>query len=295
MGEFTDAPPWKPESEHRPPMKHPAPRNHSMQAQHHARKAGLAILGLAILTTQTGCVTMPPSSSSGSQSQPGFGMSTQGDPDSFDALKDAERAREHAEARAREAEVALNQARALASSAREHAEARSREAETALIRARELESQLEGGNETEDRPQADRSRTADPAPMQNMQQTSRGMVLTLGDVLFDLGRAELKPGAARTIKRLSEFLEDHPNHVALVEGHTDNTGNADLNRRLSLQRAESVRNALVLRGVPPERIAVKGFGSDYPIATNDTAAGRQKNRRVEVILSDESGRIPETS
>ncbi|WP_200171660.1 OmpA family protein [Ectothiorhodospira shaposhnikovii] len=264
-----------------------------MQAQHHIRKTGLAIMGLAILTTLTGCTTLPPPNQAENRSQQGLGMTARDDRNSLEELRDAELAREHAEARAREAEIAMARARAMAGMAREHAEARSREAETALARARELESRLVATNETTGRQQITRSQPADRTPPAEMQQTARGMVLTLGDVLFDSGKAELKPGAARTLTRVSEFLAAHPGHTALIEGHTDNTGDTAFNRRLSLQRAESVRDALVLRGVAAQRINVRGLGYDYPIASNTTSLGRQKNRRVEIIISDQSGRVPE--
>jgi len=150
--------------------------------------------------------------------------------------------------------------------------ARTDEAEAARVRARELEQQLA---ELKAKP------------------TDRGMVLTLGDVLFDTGKAELKPGAMRTIDQLAAFMNRHPARTVLVEGHTDSVGSAAYNRKLSEQRADSVRYALLNRGIASTRIVVRGLGLDYPIANNATAEGRQTNRRVEVIISDESGRISE--
>lgn len=216
-------------------------------------------------------------------------MTEGGDFNASFGLQEAERAREQAEARAREAEVALAQARALASSAREHAEARSREAQKALLRAKELEARLAGGDETRERPQLSQGPARDLAATGHLQQTARGMVLTLGDVLFDTGKADLKPGAARMIQRLSDFLTAYPDYQAIIEGHTDSTGDPTFNRRLSQQRAQSVQEALVRKGIASERIITRGLGADFPIATNETFAGRQKNRRVEIILSDESG------
>ncbi|MFT3720305.1 OmpA family protein [Pseudorhodoferax sp.] len=117
------------------------------------------------------------------------------------------------------------------------------------------------------------------------QQTDRGMVLTLGDVLFDTGRAELKPGAFATLDRLAAFMRDHPERRLEIEGHTDSTGSDALNLALSQRRAESVRAALVNRGVDGARITTKGLGKAVPVAGNDTAEGRQRNRRVEIVIS----------
>ena len=115
-------------------------------------------------------------------------------------------------------------------------------------------------------------------------QTERGMVLTLGDVLFATGRATLMPGALLTIDKLSNFLEKHPDRNVLVEGHTDSVGKAEYNVLLSQRRADAVSKALLERGISAERITTKGYGESYPVAGNNTAAGRQQNRRVEIIV-----------
>jgi outer membrane protein OmpA-like peptidoglycan-associated protein len=122
-------------------------------------------------------------------------------------------------------------------------------------------------------------------------QTDRGLVLTLGDVLFDTGRATLKPGADRTIDRLAQALKDNPNTKVQIEGHTDSVGGDDYNMALSERRAEAVSDALRMRGVPSDRYEAKGLGKDFPVASNSTAEGRQQNRRVEIIFSDDSGRF----
>lgn len=122
-------------------------------------------------------------------------------------------------------------------------------------------------------------------------QTDRGLVLTLGDVLFDTGRATLKPGADRTIDRLAQALKDNPNTKVQIEGHTDSVGGDDYNLGLSERRAGAVADALRFRGVPADRYETKGLGKDFPVASNDSAAGRQQNRRVEIIFSDDSGRF----
>jgi OmpA-OmpF porin, OOP family len=115
-------------------------------------------------------------------------------------------------------------------------------------------------------------------------ETDRGIELTVGDVLFDPGRATLTPGAVPALARLAVFLRDHPDRQVLVEGHTDSTGTPDANLRLSLARADAVAQTLVASGVDGARISPRGFGEATPVANNDTAAGRQQNRRVEIVV-----------
>jgi outer membrane protein OmpA-like peptidoglycan-associated protein len=125
-------------------------------------------------------------------------------------------------------------------------------------------------------------------------QTDRGLVLTLGDVLFDTGRATLKPGADRTIDRLAQALKDNPGTRVMIEGHTDSVGGDEYNMALSERRAEAVADALRFRGVPADRYEAKGLGKEFPVASNDTQAGRQQNRRVEIVFSDASGRFAQS-
>lgn len=114
--------------------------------------------------------------------------------------------------------------------------------------------------------------------------SARGDVVTFGDVLFQTGKAELNGGSYNKIQQLVAYLRDNPERKVLVEGHTDSTGDAGFNQRLSERRAESVANALRDRGVAPERISTAGFGKDRPVASNATHHSRQLNRRVEVVL-----------
>jgi OOP family OmpA-OmpF porin len=118
------------------------------------------------------------------------------------------------------------------------------------------------------------------------QRTERGIVVTLSDILFEVDGADLQPGAQTELIRLADFLEQHPERRVLIEGHTDSTGSAEYNLRLSQLRAESVRAFLMGNGVPPEQTRAIGFGQTRPKAPNDTAAGRQQNRRVEVVILD---------
>jgi outer membrane protein OmpA-like peptidoglycan-associated protein len=116
--------------------------------------------------------------------------------------------------------------------------------------------------------------------------TGRGLVLTLGDSLFSSGRAELQPGANGHLTRLVAFLNRYPDRTVVIEGYTDSLGSADYNQGLSERRAGAVRAYLLEQGVSPMRLTSTGKGASDPVAGNDTASGRQQNRRVEVIISD---------
>ncbi|PSJ15999.1 OmpA family protein [Nitrosomonas supralitoralis] len=120
----------------------------------------------------------------------------------------------------------------------------------------------------------------------NAKKTERGLVITLGDILFDTGKDTFKGGAIFHIVELATFLNEHPDRTVIIEGHTDNVGSKNLNYGLSQRRANSVMAYLVRQGVAPDRIVAYGKGEDFPISDNDTEAGRQQNRRVEVIISD---------
>jgi len=190
----------------------------------------------------------------------------------------AERDRIRLEARTREAATVRQQANAQiaesqrqAAAAQDMAAAASEEASAQAERAAKLEQELQE---------------------LDARQTSRGMVVTMQDVVFDTGKADLKPGAERVIERLTALLKDNPERKVLVEGFTDNVGSDEYNRGLSERRANAVRNALVDRGVSPDRVEMRGYGESFPVASNDDAAGRQLNRRVEVVISDEHGMLP---
>ncbi len=118
----------------------------------------------------------------------------------------------------------------------------------------------------------------------NIRETQRGLVISLSDILFDVDRATLKPGAEANIRRISGVLNQYPDYRISVEGHTDATGTDQYNQQLSERRAQAVLQTLVGGGVDSTRITAVGFGKTQPIASNDTPAGRQQNRRVEVIV-----------
>jgi outer membrane protein OmpA-like peptidoglycan-associated protein len=121
--------------------------------------------------------------------------------------------------------------------------------------------------------------------------TDRGLVVTLGDVAFATDSSDLLASSQRAITRLTAFLVEHPEHTVRVEGFTDSVGRSDYNQGLSERRAAAVKSALINGGIEPGRIQSKGYGDAFPVANNDSVAGRQQNRRVEVIISDKDQAI----
>lgn len=116
--------------------------------------------------------------------------------------------------------------------------------------------------------------------------TDRGLVVTLGDVLFTSGEAGLKKTSSGNLERLVTFLDQYPDRTATIEGYTDNRGSDESNQVLSQRRADAVKSYLVERGVSSDRLVASGGGEGSPVAGNDSAAGRQQNRRVEVIITN---------
>jgi outer membrane protein OmpA-like peptidoglycan-associated protein len=116
--------------------------------------------------------------------------------------------------------------------------------------------------------------------------TDRGLVLTLGDVLFTTGKADLKPGATGSLNKLAAFLDKYPDRSVAIQGYTDSVGSEDYNQGLSERRAESVKSYLTGQGIGSSRLVASGKGRSDPVADNDSAAGRQQNRRVEVVISN---------
>jgi outer membrane protein OmpA-like peptidoglycan-associated protein len=118
------------------------------------------------------------------------------------------------------------------------------------------------------------------------ERTARGLVVTLEDVLFEVNGADLQPGAQVELLRLVEYLKRSPDRKILIEGHTDSTGSSEYNLRLSQLRAESVQSFLIGNGLPADRVRAIGYGETRPEAPNDSASGRQQNRRVEIVILD---------
>ncbi len=123
------------------------------------------------------------------------------------------------------------------------------------------------------------------------QKTARGIIITLGDVMFGTDLARLNAQGIRSAQKLADVLQQNPQRNVLVEGFTDSTGTAEHNQALSERRAQAVQSALQDLGIAPNRIAMRGYGESYPVAANDSAAHRQLNRRVEIILSDDTGKL----
>jgi outer membrane protein OmpA-like peptidoglycan-associated protein len=117
--------------------------------------------------------------------------------------------------------------------------------------------------------------------------TPRGLVVDMDDVLFDTGKSDLRPEGREDLAKLSGIVLNYPSLRLTIEGHTDNTGNAEINQTLSEQRANAVRDYLVNQGLAAGSVSALGLGMNNPVADNGTAEGRQKNRRVEIIVSGE--------
>ncbi len=177
------------------------------------------------------------------------------------------------------AQVRLEARTAEADSAKLQADAAREQAQSALEQAEmQKEAALQAMTETE----ALRRQIAEL----NAKPTDRGLVMTLGDVLFATGRAELQPGALDNLGRLVQFLNEYPERSVVIEGHTDSVGSDDLNLGLSQRRSDSVRTYLLGQGIEAARVTATGKGERSPIASNDNAGGRQQNRRVEIIISN---------
>jgi outer membrane protein OmpA-like peptidoglycan-associated protein len=237
------------------------------------------------------------------------------------AQADAERTRleaERAKAEAERAKLEAERAERAAADERARREASAREAEAARARIEserlKAESERRAAEDAARRAEADRAAArADAERAQRMaedakrerdaalqklyvslseildtKRETRGFIVNLGDVLFDTGKATLKPAAREKLSKLAGILLAYPGTLLLeIEGHTDSVGSDQLNNKLSQDRAGAVSSYLVSSGVKSEKIkAVRGFGKSKPIATNDTAAGRQQNRRVEVVIED---------
>lgn len=205
------------------------------------------------------------------------------------AMMNAEEQRKQAEAARKLAETRLAEAQAA------NAQAKTAEEQAALDKARAAEVEAQAAldraraKEMEDQAAVERARAKsmeDQLAELNAKKTDRGMVLTLGDVLFATGKAKLNPRANSSLDKLVTFLQANPDRSISIEGHTDSTGADQYNQVLSERRAIAVKNALIEKGIELNRVSARGYGETTPIASNNTALGKQQNRRVEIVILD---------
>ncbi len=208
------------------------------------------------------------------------------------AAQNARIAQAHGAAKADDARVAAGQTERdrimLAARTREAENAKASAANSQAVAAAAL-NQRDQANQ--DAAQAQQEAAQAQAELEALKATptSRGLVLTLGDVMFDTGKSELKSGGMRKIDQLAQFLTEHPQRRVEIDGFTDSVGSDAYNEELSQRRADAVKAALVSRNVDPARISTEGFGKAYPVASNNDSGGRQLNRRVEVVIGGANG------
>jgi outer membrane protein OmpA-like peptidoglycan-associated protein len=198
----------------------------------------------------------------------------------------AERERRAAEQAKAEAEQARREAETARAAAVAQQQAAQDQAQQAQFTAQQAE---QARLQAEQQAQQTRQRLLDQLnQVLQTRETARGLIVDMPDVLFDTGKHTLKPGARQRLARVAGILQAYPDLRVQVEGHTDNVGGVEFNQQLSEQRANSVRNFLVEQGVRPEIIEWRGAGMSEPVASNSTSAGRQQNRRVDLVVSGQT-------
>ena len=203
-----------------------------------------------------------------------------------EARRLAEQERERAEQAKAEAERERLQAEAAKSAAVAQQQAAEQQAEQARLQAQRAEQERE---DTRNR------LTQQLSQVLQTRESARGLIVSMPDVLFDTGKSSLKPGARERLAKVAGILLAYPGLKVQVEGHTDSTGTAEFNQKLSENRAEAVRTFLMSQGVSPDSITAQGFGQENPVATNSTAAGRQLNRRVDIVVNGAAIATTQTS
>jgi len=201
------------------------------------------------------------------------------------ATQTARLAQARAAAKADDARVAAGQAER----DRIQLEARSREVDKAQAQANAAKMEANAANQQASAATDQASRLQAEIDQLKATPTDRGLVLTLGDVLFDTGKSELNSGASRKLDQLAQFLSEHKDRRVQIDGFTDSVGSDSYNRELSQRRANAVKNALLTRGIDSTRINTEGYGKAFPVANNAESSGRQLNRRVEVVIGGENG------
>jgi outer membrane protein OmpA-like peptidoglycan-associated protein len=209
---------------------------------------------------------------------------------------EAERARTAAQ-QADAARAAAEQARQTAMQQQQQSQA---EAERARLAAQQADAQRQQAEAA--RMQAENEKTALRERLRQQlnliletRETARGLIVNISDVLFDFNKYSLKPGAREKMAKVAGILLAYPGLKIQVEGHTDSVGTDEYNMKLSQQRADAVRDYLTGQNVPTASVTAVGLGKADPVATNDTAAGRQQNRRVELVVSGEPIGIGDTT
>lgn len=208
------------------------------------------------------------------------------------ATQNARIAQAHGAAKADDARVAAGQTERdrimLAARTREAENAKASAANSQAVAAAAINQRDQANQDAADAQQQAAQAQAELEALKATQ-TPRGLVLTLGDVMFDTGRSELKSGGMRKIDQLAQFLTEHPQRRVEIDGFTDSVGSDSYNEELSQRRADSVKAALISRNVDPGRITTEGYGKAYPVASNNDSGGRQLNRRVEVVIGGANG------
>ncbi|MDG0854467.1 OmpA family protein [Roseateles puraquae] len=196
-----------------------------------------------------------------------------------DAIKAAEAERERVRADAN-----------ATAAARARSQAETAQAQAAMASADASNARAQAANAQADAANAQAQAAALQRELADMQakQTDRGMLVTLGDVLFEFGRAEVKPNADAAIGKLAAYLQQHPDRRVLIEGFTDSVGSNAANLTLSQRRAQAVAAALRARGIDGSRIDTRGYGEAFPVASNTSTSDRAMNRRVEVYISNDN-------
>jgi outer membrane protein OmpA-like peptidoglycan-associated protein len=184
---------------------------------------------------------------------------------------------------AEQAKLEADQARQQAEAAKADALAQQQAAQAEAERARQAANQAE-----QDKEQTRQRLLAQLNQVLQTRESARGLIVSMPDVLFDFNKYTLKPGARERLAKVAGILEAYPGLTVQIEGHTDNVGSEEYNQKLSEQRANSVREFLVSQGVPSNSVTERGLGENDPVATNATAAGRQLNRRVDMVVNGEA-------
>jgi outer membrane protein OmpA-like peptidoglycan-associated protein len=197
-----------------------------------------------------------------------------------------------AQQQASAAEAQIRDARRVASAAEQRASGAEQRAIGAEERASGAEQQSAAALSVMANAQVQAAELQKKLDALQAKRTERGMLVTLGDVLFDSNRADVRPAAQGSLRKLADFLKTYPDKFVLIEGHTDNVGSAATNEALSLRRAKAVDAALRRMGVPGGRIDTAGYGEEFPVADNKSNTTRALNRRVEVYIADNDQPVP---